>query len=347
MFCGECGTKNTGTSQFCENCGAKLAGAPEQQANPSPVEGNVNNVQMNNVQPTQQNQMPNTQVMATQPAKPMSKQTKLILTIIAVLAALFGGVYYYLGTLVTPEKVAEDYFNALVEVDAKKIYKFLQVEQTDFTTEKMFEKVIKNTTDKSTKMEIVNYEVGKVKYDDLSKMTAKVTITYVEKDKEKSQTVDVKLAKGKDKKWYERLTPSFVATFIFTVLFLASMDTDHYMFDENIGLWVVAPALSLPVFYIIGMWLNEKWQMNQENKRNEFNEGIDKQIRDKNAEIRKLEQSIKNKTVISHLVDVLEYCGGDTSTISNDPRISNISKIVLDIKKERELIQKLQEMKKP
>ena len=41
----------------------------------------------------------------------------------------------------------------------------------------MFEKVIKNTTDKSTKMEIVNYEVGKVKYDDLSKMTAKVTIT--------------------------------------------------------------------------------------------------------------------------------------------------------------------------
>ena len=198
MFCGECGTKNTGTSKFCENCGAKLDNKPEEQhVNPSKNEGDVNNVQTNNMQ----NQMPNTQVMATQPATPMSKQTKLILTIIAVIAVLFGGVYYYLGTLVTPEKVAEDYFNALVEVDAKKIYKFLQVEQTDFTTEKMFEKVIKNTTDKSTKMEIVNYEVGKVKYDDLSKMTAKVTITYVEKDKEKSQTVDVKLAKGKDKKW--------------------------------------------------------------------------------------------------------------------------------------------------
>ena len=65
----------------------------------------------------------------------------------------------------------------------------------------MFEKVIKNTTNKDSKMEIVNYEVGSVKYDDLTKMTAKVTITYVEKDKDKSQTVDVKLAKGKDKKW--------------------------------------------------------------------------------------------------------------------------------------------------
>ena len=197
MFCGECGTKNTGASQFCENCGAKLAGAPEQQVSPSTTEGTVNNVQPNNVQ----NQMPNTQVMATQPAKPMSKKTKLILTIIAVIAVIFGGAYYYVGTLVTPEKVAEDYFNALVELDAKKIYKFLQVEDTEFTTEEMFEKVIKNTTNKDSKMEIVNYEVGSVKYDDLTKMTAKVTITYVEKDKDKSQTVDVKLAKGKDKKW--------------------------------------------------------------------------------------------------------------------------------------------------
>ena len=201
MFCGECGTKNTGASQFCENCGAKLAGSPEQQVNPSPVEGNmnVNNVQVNNMQA---NQMPNNQqVIATQPAKPMSKKTKLILTIIGIVAAIFGGVYYYLGTLVTPEKVAENYFNALVELDAKKIYGFLQVEESDFTTEKMFEKVIKNTTDKNSKVEIVNYEVGSVKYDDLTKMTAKVTITYIEKDKEKSQTLDVKLAKGKDKKW--------------------------------------------------------------------------------------------------------------------------------------------------
>ena len=205
MFCGECGTKNTGTSQFCENCGAKLAGNPEQQATPSQVEGNVNNVEQNNMNNVQQSQMmPNNQVVAAtpvQPAKPMSKKNKIILAIIAVVVAILGGTYYYLGTLVTPEKVAEEYFNALVEVDAKKIYKFLQVEETDFTTKKMFEKVVKNTTDKDSQMKIVNYTVGSVKYDDLSKMTAKVTITYVEKDKEKSQTLDVKLTKGKDKKW--------------------------------------------------------------------------------------------------------------------------------------------------
>ena len=156
----------------------------------------------------------------------------------------------------------------------------------------------------------------------------------------------IALSKGKNKKWYERMVPSFIATFIFTVWFLAAMDTDHYMFDENIGLWVVAPALSLPAFYLIGMWLNRKWQASQENKRIEYNKNIDKQISDKNTEIRNLEQSIKTKTVITHLVNMLDYCGEDTSVITNDPRVSNISMIVSKIQKEREIIKLLQKQKK-
>ena len=156
----------------------------------------------------------------------------------------------------------------------------------------------------------------------------------------------IALSKGKDKKWYERMVPSFIATVIFTVLFLAAMDTDHYMFDENIGLWVVAPALSLPAFYLIGMWLNGKRQASQENKRIEYNKSIDKQISDRNAEIRKLEQSIQTKTVITHLISMLDYCGEDISAIENDPRVSNISIIVSEIKKERDQVQMLQKKKK-
>ena len=156
----------------------------------------------------------------------------------------------------------------------------------------------------------------------------------------------IALSKGKDKKWYERMVPSFIATVIFTVLFLAAMDTDHYMFDENIGLWVVAPALSLPAFYLIGMWLNGKRQASQENKRIEYNKSIDNQISDRNAEIRKLEQSIKTKTVITHLISMLDHCGEDVSAIENDPRVSNISIIVSEIKKERDQVQLLQKQKK-
>lgn len=142
----------------------------------------------------------------------------------------------------------------------------------------------------------------------------------------------IAFSKGKDKKWYERMLPSFITTFIFTVLFLTAMDTDHYMFDDNIGLWVVAPALSLPAFYLIGIWLNGKWQANQEAKRIEYNKSIDKQISEKNAEIRKLEQSIKAKTTISHFVEMLEYCGEDVSQIESDPNVSNIARISSEIK---------------
>jgi len=43
---------------------------------------------------------------------------------------------------------------------------------------------------------------------------------------------------------------------------------------------------------------------------------------------------------------MLDYCGEDTSVLVNDPRVSNISKIVSEIKKEREQIQLLQKQKK-
>lgn len=83
-------------------------------------------------------------------------------------------------------------------------------------------------------------------------------------------------SKSKGKKWYETMVPSFISTFIFTIVFMASMDTDHYMFDDNIGLWVIAPTCSLPAFYLIGGWLNGKWLAFQEAKRNDHNKAIDK-----------------------------------------------------------------------
>ncbi len=156
----------------------------------------------------------------------------------------------------------------------------------------------------------------------------------------------IALSKEKDKKWYERMVPSFITTFIFTVLYLAAMDTDHYMFDENIGLWVVAPTLSLPAFYLIGMWLNGKWQAKQEAKRQEYNRNIDDEINVKIAEIQKLEQSIKAKTTILHFDKMLEFCGGDISRIENDPNMSNIAKISVEIKLKKNDVVLLQNSKK-
>lgn len=157
----------------------------------------------------------------------------------------------------------------------------------------------------------------------------------------------VAFSKGKDKEWYERMIPSFIATFLFAVLFSASIDINHYMFDEkDVWFWLIAPVLSLPMFYLIGIWLNGKWQVSQEEKYIEYNKSIDKQISDKNVEIQKLEHSANTKKVIIHLLNMLDYCGEDISVIANDSRVSDISKIVSEIQKERECIQLLQKQKK-
>ena len=109
---------------------------------------------------------------------------------------------------------------------------------------------------------------------------------------------------AKSKKWYERLIPSFIFTLIFTIVFMASIDTDHYMFDENNGLWVFAPTLSLPAFYFIGSWLNGKWMAKQEQRRVEHNRAVDKNISNIRAEIQRLEQSIHEKSTILHLLNM-------------------------------------------
>lgn len=212
MFCGECGTKNSSGSKFCENCGAKIEqettveqNSTANMANEAPVMVASQPVQaVNTIQQfndTATNQMTNNQKLSQTQKKPMSKKNKMIIGIIVAIVAVIAGCYYYVSTLTTPEKIAESYFNAVIENDAKKIYKFIDVEKSKFTTEKMFEKVVKNSTSKEKNTEVVNYQVGKPQYKDLNKMTATVTITYVLKDSEKSQTMDVKLTKSKEKKW--------------------------------------------------------------------------------------------------------------------------------------------------
>lgn len=117
------------------------------------------------------------------------------------------------------------------------------------------------------------------------------------------------------------------------------------MFDENNGLWVVAPTLSLPAFCFIGELFREKWQAVQEMKRQDFNRAIDKRIDDKLVEIQRLEQAVQNRSVIIHFINVLDCCGGDISQILSDSRVSNIKNLAFEISKCQEEIQQLQNKK--
>lgn len=168
MFCGECGTKNKKGAQFCENCGAKM-------------------------------ETPKKEVFVKE-KKPMTKKNKIITGVVGLVAMIVIALCIFLGSLTSPKNIAEKVFNATVNYDFNTIYKYLNVEDSEFTSKEMFNKVMTSNYDIEDKPVIVNYSVGEPVISD-DKMSATVTITYMMKDKDKSDTFDVKLVKDKNKKW--------------------------------------------------------------------------------------------------------------------------------------------------
>lgn len=168
MFCGECGTKNKKGAQFCESCGAKME-APEKE-------------------------------IVVKEKKPMTKKNKIILGIVAVVAVAVIALCVFLGSLTSPENIAEKVFNATANYDFNTIYEYLNVEDSEFTSREMFNKVMTSNYGDEEKPVILNYSVGKPVVS-VDKMSATVTITYMEQDEDESETFDVKLVKDKKKKW--------------------------------------------------------------------------------------------------------------------------------------------------
>lgn len=166
MFCGECGTKNKKDAQFCEKCGAKI------EAEETVV----------------------THVAA--PKKPMSKKTKVIIGVVVAVLVVLVGVYMYVGSLITPEKIALKYFKAYAANDADTLYEVMNLEESKFVSKKLLKESVKDNED----TKIANYSVKDSEVAD-DALSTTVTITYVEEGSSKEKTKDIKLVKNKDKKW--------------------------------------------------------------------------------------------------------------------------------------------------
>ena len=175
MFCAKCGTKNEARANFCENCGSKMEKITPQ---------------------SQKNKVEKTSII--QKFKGMSKKTKIIsIVIIAVVAILAGG-GIILNNMTSPKKVAEKYFLATIERDVDKLYSFVDVEESKFTTEEIFKKINKVDTEITNVPKITNYKVGEP-LNAADSLSTKITITYVLEGNSNSQTIDIKLVKSKEK----------------------------------------------------------------------------------------------------------------------------------------------------
>lgn len=182
MFCGECGTKNAKGAKFCESCGATLV--EEKSGTKTKTDKKT----------------ANNDSLATKVNK-MSKQNKIIMSIIVVIVVIFIAFYAIMSSKLSPKAIAEDYFLAVANVDANKLYKYLDIDESEFTTKDMFVKITGENTDGDDKMKVANYTVGNAKKE-LTGLSTTVTITYVLDGEKDSKTADITLVKQKSKKYF-------------------------------------------------------------------------------------------------------------------------------------------------
>lgn len=164
MFCGECGTKNESGANFCEKCGVKL---------------------INEKKPSKLNTI--------------SKKNKIVLGIIVGILLVFIITFIILNSIFKPDNIAKNFFEATINGDTNKIYNYLNIEDGNFTSKKMFTKIYKDELKDNSDV-ILNYKVTKTEKSD-DGLSVDVMISYTEKDKSIPKTTEITLNKAKNKKF--------------------------------------------------------------------------------------------------------------------------------------------------
>lgn len=177
MYCGECGTKNSNTSKFCENCGEPLVNEDDNKSS--------NKKEKNS----------KTQI-----------SPKVVIPIVLAVVILIGGIIGYnkLKKETLPETIAESYFEAYKNSDSEKMYKYFDIDDklkdNEFTTKDMFIKTIITEDHKKEVAKISNYQITKVDIAD-DGLTAKVTVNYTITSSTAAQTKVINLKKMSKKKY--------------------------------------------------------------------------------------------------------------------------------------------------
>ena len=117
MFCYKCGKKNKESATFCEECGTKLFPKEKEDKNEKEV---IKEIEEGDkvISKTAK-----TAVKAT--GKAMKFTTKLVISLVIVVAALIGLNYYFTVNVASPDQVVRKAVNSLEKNDIKTFFKVL------------------------------------------------------------------------------------------------------------------------------------------------------------------------------------------------------------------------------
>lgn len=225
MFCAKCGNELPENALFCGKCGNKIEipdninmekqqatvpagqGLSEQQATVPAGQGLSE--QQTTVQAEQklsgQQQMPSYQSFAQQPNNQAEKRKipliKKVLVLEAVVLAVLAFVCYTkVNEYTSPETVAKEFFTAVMSGDEKRAFDLIDIDESEYVSEKYFKNVV-NTIGKKN---LSNFKVNDTKEPEKSNQNIKkrVEITYRLKEDTSDYSFFVELEKSSSKKLF-------------------------------------------------------------------------------------------------------------------------------------------------
>lgn len=177
MYCKNCGTENDDNMKFCVNCGAEMG--TDTTLSDKPVR-EIEQGTTANVQPHK-----------------LSKKTKGIILIIAVILILVATAYKICGGLMSPERVVTKYINVQADGNYSELYGMLDMPDSEFTTKSQFVDTLERSAEEAEKVSVKNINVIEANALDLSN-TSKYYFTKVY-DKAYRVTYDLQNGKQEQK----------------------------------------------------------------------------------------------------------------------------------------------------
>lgn len=181
MYCKNCGAENEDSMRFCVSCGMEISADDMDVSDKSMSE-------------TAQKTIPHK----------MSKKTKCVILIIAVILLLIAVIYKICGGLMSPERLVTKYINAQAAGKYSELYEMLDMPDGEFTVKSQFIDTLERSSDEMGN--VTNITVTEASATDLSN-TSKYyftkaydkayRVTYnLQDDKQEQKTVFLSMQKG-------------------------------------------------------------------------------------------------------------------------------------------------------
>jgi len=134
MFCEKCGTKNRKNANYCKECGTKIS-----------KDEVLTKDEVIKLSPSYKE---------IKPEKPKKEKKKLVIILMIILLTILISIMLIFAYSLKPKSVATNYFLALMDGNNEEIYKYLGIENKDFTSKRIFANVYEDE-----EYDLLNYKV--------------------------------------------------------------------------------------------------------------------------------------------------------------------------------------------